>query len=320
MRQFPESAESVAAPTFEPAPPPDRSSYQELYGRAFDELLQQTYLLTGGRRRLAEHAVRRAFSAAWNRWDEVATDPDPARWLRTRAFTHALTPWHPSHPRQPHHPRLPAQSTTVKSSEVDASSKTDAELLAALRGLTRARRQVLVLHDALGLAPAAIALEVEASAAAVIRRLQAAHLELARALPTLLGADPLAAGFGERLGGLLYQLAVRHCPPRESGRQVTWALRAGARLRAAAMPMAAGLLVLGTAGAITGTLNGHGPSAYFHRPAAPAPLCTGSRNGSAGPAAMAHSAGMRSVWCAEDELPRVGARPGLSAAAERVRQ
>ncbi|MFF7633866.1 RNA polymerase sigma factor [Kitasatospora sp. NPDC008050] len=303
MRQTLESDESVAVHPDEPAPVPDRSGYAELYERSYDELLQQTYLLTAGHHRLAGQAVRRAFEAAWTSWAEAATDPDPVRWLRTRAFSTALAPWHPGGP--PRHRRLRAPwrpaRTAAETTAADPAAAADRALLGALHRLSRARRHVLVLHDALGLAPGEIALEVEASSTAVEHRLRAAHLELARALPERVGADPLAPGFGERLGGLLYETAVRHCPPPEAaGQPVPRALPARARLRAAALPAASGLLVLVTAAAIAGTLDGHGPSAYFDRPPTPAPLCTSSLNGSAGPATPAHFPGMRSLWCAED--------------------
>lgn len=316
MRQILESDESVAAARpDDPGPAPDRSQYQELYERSYDELLQQTYLVTAGRHRLARHAVQQAFEAAWTRWAEAATDPDPARWLRTRAFATALAPWRPGGP--PHARRLrppwrqaeAADPATAAPETADQAAAADQALLGALHRLSRARRHVLVLHDALGLGPAEIALEVEASATAVDHRLRAAHLELARALPDLVGADPLAPGFGERLGGLLYRTAVRYCPPAATGQHVPRMLPARARLRAAALPAASGLLVLVTATAIAGTLDGHGPSAWFDRPPTPAPLCTGTLNGSAGPAGPAHVAGLRSLWCAEDGPHAKGRTP-----------
>ncbi|MCX4748568.1 hypothetical protein OG455_24135 [Kitasatospora sp. NBC_01287] len=290
------------------------AGYQALYERSYDELLQQTFLLTAGHRRSAERATRRALGSAWNRWAELAEEPDPATWLRLRAFEAALAPWRPVGPR-PHRTATGAAPDTAADTATTAAdtatgpapgqgAEADLALLTALRGLSRARRRVVVLHDALGLAPTAIAVEAEASTAAVSRRLHAAHVELARALPTVLGSDPAVPGFSERLGGLLYRAAVRACPadpaapPRADRRR-----RAGARLQAAALPAACGLLVLGTAASITGTLAGHGPSAYFDPRPVPAPLCSTVANGSAGPARPGAAPGIRSLWCGAGKTP-----------------
>ncbi|WP_329564793.1 hypothetical protein [Kitasatospora sp. NBC_01266] len=289
--------------------PSDLASYQELYERSYDELLQQSFLLTAGHRRSAERATRHALGSAWNRWPEPAAAPDPAHWLRTRAFAAALAPWRPTG-------RRPPRGTEPASCELTPS---DLELLAALRRLSRARRHVVVLHDALGLAPAAIAVEVEATAAAVGRRLHAAHLELARALPILVGPDPAAPGFARRLGGLLYRAAVRGCPAGAEPQRADRRRRAAARLRAAALPAGSALLVLATAASITGTVHGHGPSAWFNPRPAVAPLCTGAANGSAGPVTRAGAAGIRSFWCGPGKTPhpapanRSGVRQALLA-------
>ncbi|MDH6120595.1 sigma factor-like helix-turn-helix DNA-binding protein [Kitasatospora sp. GAS204B] len=278
------------------ASPSTSANYQKLYERSYDELLQQTFLLTAGHRRGAERATRQALGSAWNRWSELAAEPDPARWLRTRAFATALTPWYPLGPRSRH--RTPPLDSALTAH--------DLELLTALRRLSRARRQVVVLHDALGLAAAEIAVEVEASAAAVGHRLHAAHLDLVRAVPALVGPDPAAPDFAPRLGGLLYQAAVRGCPSGAEPRQADLRCRAAARARALALPAGAALLVLATTASITGTLDGHGPSAWFNPRPVPAPLCTGTANGSAGPATPAGTPGIRSFWCGPGKTPHPG--------------
>jgi hypothetical protein len=173
----------------------------------------------------------------------------------------------------------------------------DRALLRALQRLSRPRRRALVLHDALGLPAAAIAVEVEASTGAVERRVLAARAELARAVPQLVGTDPTAPGFPERLGGLLYRTAVRGCPqpPRRSSSRRA---RAVGRRHALALPAASGLLLVGTVAGLAGQLTGHGPAALFTDPAErPLPVCTDAGHGSAGPAGPHRSPGLRSPWC-----------------------
>ena len=51
-------------------------AFDALYAFCAPALVRQTYLLTG-RRELARESVERAFQLAWQRWPEVARDPDP---------------------------------------------------------------------------------------------------------------------------------------------------------------------------------------------------------------------------------------------------
>ncbi|WP_051970239.1 sigma factor-like helix-turn-helix DNA-binding protein [Kitasatospora azatica] len=263
--------------------------FEQVYARTYPDLLQQTFLLTAGRRRAAR-AVRRAFGAAWLRWPELAAGPDPVAWLRAHAFESALAPWRRVGPRRTHAVRLPRRRISVPPM-ADTAGR-DRALLKAVRRLSRPRRRAVLLHDALGLPPAAIAAEVEASTAAVAARVAAARRELAHTVPALVGADPEAPEFGERLGGLLYRAAQRGCP-RPAEPRPTVALRARGRVRAATRPVACGVLVLATVGAFGSTLAGHplvtGP--------APAPRQHCASTGGAGPAAIGAGTGPRSPWC-----------------------
>ncbi|MDH6110915.1 DNA-directed RNA polymerase specialized sigma24 family protein [Kitasatospora sp. MAP12-44] len=284
----------------DPAPEPTRAGFEALYARCHDDLVQQTYLLTAGRHSAA-HAVRLAFGSAWNRWPAVCAEPDPEAWIRARAFDAALSPWHRVGPLRTRARQLPRRRIKVAeepaSAPADGLTDRDRALLKALLRLSRPRRRDLVLHDALGLPPAAVAAEVHTSAAGVEDRVRAARAALAAAVPRLVGADPAADGFGQRLGGLLYAAAVRGCPP---PRQPSPAVvRTAGRLRAAAAPTAFGLLVLATGAALGGLLAGHGPSTFFAARPQPLPVCTTAETGSAGPAAPGHldAAGLRSAWC-----------------------
>ena len=87
-------------------------AFDALYAFCAPALVRQTYLLTG-RRELARESVERAFQLAWERWPEVARDPDPAGWVRAAAHEYALSPWHRLRrrhrlPEPPHPPGTPA--------------------------------------------------------------------------------------------------------------------------------------------------------------------------------------------------------------------
>ncbi|MDH6135931.1 DNA-binding CsgD family transcriptional regulator [Kitasatospora sp. MAA4] len=312
VRTRAEAAALLAPPAIE-ALPPTREGFESLYAQCHDDLVQQTFLLTAGRRSAAQ-AVRAAFGSAWNRWPEVCAAPDPESWVRARAFDAALSPRHRVGPQRTRARHLPHRRIRVDASEEQLTER-DRALLRALLRLSRPRRRDLVLHDALGLPPAAVAAEVQSTTAGVEDRVRAARAELARSVPELVGADPQVAGFGRRLGGLLYRAAVRGCPapPQPAAALV----RTTGRLRAAALPVACGLLVLATAVAVGASLDGNGPSTFFAR-SHPLPVCTRAWSGSAGPAAFggAGGPGVRSAWCGSAPASTVLASPALTSPAD----
>lgn len=83
----------VPVSTEEPsrAPLTPAQAFDALYAFCAPALVRQAYLLTG-RRELARESVERAFQVAWQRWPEVAVDRDPAGWVRSVAYEHALSP------------------------------------------------------------------------------------------------------------------------------------------------------------------------------------------------------------------------------------
>lgn len=113
------------------------------------DLARQTYLLTG-RRTLALEAVERAFTQAWGRWPEVASDPDPVGWVRAAAYEYALSPWHRFRRAHRHADRPPAEPA-------------DRILLDALLALPAAHRRTVLLYDGVGLDLPDTAAETEAS-------------------------------------------------------------------------------------------------------------------------------------------------------------
>ncbi|GAA5001132.1 hypothetical protein GCM10025734_36670 [Kitasatospora paranensis] len=242
-------AASPAAPSGAAVPAVEFAAFS---AAAHTRLVQQTYLVTGSVRR-AGRSVHRALGSAAMRWEEVSALPDPEAWVRAAAFESALSPWH----RGGGGRRRATRAERVGRDGPAGSAAADRALLAALLRLSRVRRRAVVLHDAVGLPVPELALEVEASTAAAEGRVLAGREELARAVPALVGDDPLAPGFGAGLGTLLHDAAVRGCPappePSAAG------LASAARLRAGAATAAAALLTVTVGGAMVATFVGADP-------------------------------------------------------------
>ncbi|MCX4636711.1 hypothetical protein OG775_16500 [Streptomyces platensis] len=161
------------------------TAFDDLHTRHAAALAQQAYLLTG-RPWLARRAVERGFRLAWQRWPEVAVDPDPAGWVRAAVYEYALTPWHQYCPGL-----RTARGLRNTSAAEPSAAEPDHALSAALLSLPAPYRRVLLLHDVLGLGPEETAAEIEASVPATTARLAHARERLAELLPGLgLGGQP----------------------------------------------------------------------------------------------------------------------------------
>ncbi|MEV1024513.1 helix-turn-helix domain-containing protein [Streptomyces sp. NPDC050264] len=184
---------SPAAGTELPAAGPEQpagwtpaEAFDLLYTHAAPFLVRQTYLLTG-RRTLAREAVERAFQQAWERWPEVAVDPDPAGWVRAAAYEYAMSPWHrlrPAH-RQPEAPPADAD---------------DRKLLGVLLSLPPVHRRALLLYDGVGLDLPETAAETEASTPAAANRILNARDAVAEQLPELAVPEQLHRRLTELAG------------------------------------------------------------------------------------------------------------------------
>ncbi|MFI6688643.1 sigma factor-like helix-turn-helix DNA-binding protein [Streptomyces sp. NPDC050485] len=166
-------------------------AFDALYVSTAPALARQAYLLTG-RTRLSRESVERAFHLAWENWPEVATDRDPAGWVRAAAYEYALTPWHRfrrAHKRPDHPPAEPERRA----------------LLDALLDLPPVYRRTVLLYDGLGLDLPETAAETEASTPAAANRLLHARAAIARRVPAVAEAgDPgaLSAALCERIADL----------------------------------------------------------------------------------------------------------------------
>lgn len=144
-----------------------QAAFDLLYTRDAPALLRQVELLTGSTR-LARHAVHRAFDQAWQRWPEVAVDPDPAGWIRAEAHHHALAPWQQLLPWY----RTPPRERS------------------AFQRLSPGTRHAVLLHDGLGLSLRRTAAESMATTSMTRRRI-------------VRGREALGEGAAVRLGDLL---------------------------------------------------------------------------------------------------------------------
>ncbi|WP_408649050.1 helix-turn-helix domain-containing protein [Streptomyces poriticola] len=162
-----ENAEPAERPgTLTPA-----QAFDALYAFCAPALVRQAYLLSG-RRELARESVERAFQLAWERWPEVARDPDPAGWVRAAVYEYALSPWHRFRLRHRH-------------AEAPPAGISDRLLMRALLKLPPSHRRTLVLYDGVGLGLAETAAETEATTPASANRLLRARAAVSARLPEL---------------------------------------------------------------------------------------------------------------------------------------
>ncbi|MFF0744377.1 sigma factor-like helix-turn-helix DNA-binding protein [Streptomyces sp. NPDC004111] len=198
--------------------PTPTQAFDHLYSRTAPSLLRQTYLLTG-RHRLSRESVERAFDLAWQRWPEVATDRDPAGWVRAAAYEYAMSPWHRLRPRHRHvDPPVAADSGAAEPGSVPARAPGPGEraLLHALLELPPPYRRTLVLYDGLGLDLPETAAETEASTPATANRIVHARSALAHELPELAEARTPADRsrvVQERLSTLALARSLDDLPP-----------------------------------------------------------------------------------------------------------
>ncbi|MBU7596803.1 hypothetical protein JGS22_003915 [Streptomyces sp. P38-E01] len=154
MEAAPVEPETPAAGSSDPA----ATAFDLLHVTHSPALTRQAFLLTGNRE-VARWAVERAFHSAWERWPEVARDPDPAGWTRAATHEYALSPWlrfWPGHSGPDPYDGAPDHRAVLE----------------AFWGLPRNYRRTVLLHDGIGLSLAETAAETEASTGATLGRLR----------------------------------------------------------------------------------------------------------------------------------------------------
>lgn len=175
----PEEAAPATAGSAETAAVPDvcgsaADAFDRLHDRHAPSLTRQVFLLCG-RPSLARRSVGHAFRLAWQRWPEVAVDPDPAGWVRAAAYRYALAPWRNFRLSGPFRHARAMRNVPPG----------DRGLFDALLRLPPSYRAVVLLCDGLGLDPADAAAEMEASSAAAAGRLHRGRAALAERVPLL---------------------------------------------------------------------------------------------------------------------------------------
>ncbi|GAB2798045.1 RNA polymerase sigma factor [Streptomyces daliensis] len=182
----------VTSATVPTRPETPARAFDALYAQHAPALSRQAFLLCG-HRRMADRAVAAAFHLAWERWPEVAVDPDPGGWVRAAMYTYALSPWRRLRPRRRHRDTRRAPAS-------------DRALLEALLALPPSYRAALLLHDGLGVGLSAIAAETEASTPATAGRLEHARDAVLERMPEL--RDEPGAPRGVLLSARLRELAA----------------------------------------------------------------------------------------------------------------
>src|SRR6202050_873062 len=102
------------------------------------------YVLTGSRAE-AEDAAQEAYARAWQRWDKVSGYGDPEAWVRTVAYRVSISTWRKAASMRAAHRRhgAPGDSNGLNPDYV--------AIVTALRKVSEAQRQAIVLHHLVGL-------------------------------------------------------------------------------------------------------------------------------------------------------------------------
>jgi RNA polymerase sigma-70 factor, ECF subfamily len=147
------------------------AAFDRLYLAARDRLAIQIAALTGDRSEASDH-VQEAFMRAWLRWPTVSGLDDPEAWVRRVAYNLAVSRW-----RRARRAVLRPQPDTHL--ELDHAQL---ELIEGLRGLARAEREAIVLHDLVGLSVREVADELGAKEGTVKSWLSRGRTRLAARL------------------------------------------------------------------------------------------------------------------------------------------
>lgn len=157
--------------------------FDDFYAGTARRMVSVVYAVTGDLAD-AEDAVQEAYARAWERWDKLTAQGDPAPWVRTVALRLAVSTWRKARNR------LRAQFRHGPPPDVPAAAPDHVALVQALRRLRPDQRVAVVLHHLVDLPVAEVARETGASQAAVRTRLSRAR----RALGALLTDDDRPGG------------------------------------------------------------------------------------------------------------------------------
>jgi len=150
----------------------DPGSFDSFYDTSVRRLTSQLHAMTGSRAE-AEDCVQEAYARAWQRWDKVSGYGDPEAWVRTVAYRISISTWRKAASMRAAHRRLGAPGDS------GGLSPDYVAIITALRKVSQAQRQAIVLHHLVGLSVEEIARETGAAAGTVKARLSRGRQALA---------------------------------------------------------------------------------------------------------------------------------------------
>jgi RNA polymerase sigma-70 factor, ECF subfamily len=150
----------------------DPGSFDAFYNASVRRLIGQLHAMTGSRTE-AEDCVQEAYARAWQRWEKVSGYGDPEAWVRTVAYRVSISTWRKAASMRAAHQRhgVPAEATGLNPDYV--------AIITALRQVSAAQRQAIVLHHLVGLSVDEIARETGAASGTVKARLSRGRQALA---------------------------------------------------------------------------------------------------------------------------------------------
>jgi len=151
--------------------------FEELYTSAFGRLVGQLFLITGNLHE-AEEVVQEAFTRAAGRWPRLRDYDQPEMWVRRVAINLATDGRRRARRRLAMLAQLDAEAAAV----VPPISVDGLAVAAALAGLPRRHRQVVVLHYLLDLPVQEVARQLALPVGTVKSRLARARSALAMQL------------------------------------------------------------------------------------------------------------------------------------------
>jgi RNA polymerase sigma-70 factor, ECF subfamily len=161
----------------------DAESFDAFYAASVRRVTGQVYLMTGSRSE-ADDWVQEAYARAWQRWGRVSGYHDPEAWVRTVAYRIGVDTWRRSLRRRDAHRRY-GMTENLAGVSPDRVAIVD-----ALRRITPAQRQAIVLYHLAGLSVEQVARETGVPAGTVKARLARGR----QALAPLLSDHPPASG------------------------------------------------------------------------------------------------------------------------------
>jgi RNA polymerase sigma-70 factor (sigma-E family) len=156
----------------------DHSGFEEFYTATRHRLVTYLYAMTGDRAE-AQDAAQEAYVRAWQRWSTIAAYDDPEAWLRTVAYRLTLNHWRKARNRFAAYLRHGSAPDTGPPREDTVA------LISALRRLSEAERQAIVMHHLMDLSVADVAAQTGTPVNTVKTRLARGR----RALAGLLDED-----------------------------------------------------------------------------------------------------------------------------------